>query len=269
MNKKGILAIFIALGIPVLSYLLMKDFNQSADRMPRHYLLDSVHTSVVDGKVKTDSIWHKVANIKLVNQLGDTVNLYDIKNKAIVCDFFFTSCGSICPYLTRNMVKLQRSFRKGGTAQERNIDTSAIQFVSFSIDPERDTVAKLKAYADQYGASNDNWWFLTGNKDSIYNFIFQQLKVDKYDDSPIDPNFAHTSRFVLLDKNFYVRGFYDGLDSVHALPQLAEDAALLMLEKDALHPDPLPFDPAEVIVAIIIAIVGVVIIMSILKKKNK
>lgn len=269
MNKKGAIAVIVALFVPIFSYLLMKGFNQSSEKMPGHYLLDSTVTTIVDGREKTDRVWHKVKDIKLVNQLGDTVHLYDLKNKSIVCDFFFTSCGSICPFLTKNMARLQRSFRVGGDAQQKNVDTAAIQFVSFSIDPERDSVTRLKEYADRYGASNDNWWFLTGNKDSIYRFIFEELKVDKYDDAPIDPNFAHTGRFVLLDKNFYVRGFYNGLDTAHDLPKLAEDAAFLMLEKDKLHPAPLPFDPSEMIIALIIGIVIVVLIMSFLKKKKK
>jgi protein SCO1/2 len=65
--------------------------------MPRKYLLDSVATHVENGKTVTDSIWHVTKDIRLVNQLGDSVNLYDIQNKIIVADFFFTSCRSICP----------------------------------------------------------------------------------------------------------------------------------------------------------------------------
>jgi hypothetical protein len=99
----------------------------------------------------------------------------------------------------------------------------------------------LKQYADKFGVNHDSWWFLTGSKDSIYNFIFQELKVDKYDtEGSIDPNFAHTQRFVLIDKDFNVRGFYNGLDSA-SLGVLAKDVGLLMLEKST-NPEPLPFD---------------------------
>lgn len=266
MSKKALLALCIAIIIPTISYLLVKFTSDKAIEMPRRYLLDSVATKVEDGRMVTDSIWHTTANITLQNQLGDTVSLYDIKGKAIVADFFFTSCGSICPTLTKNMAKLQQSFLRGGDTRQK-IDTSVVQFLSFSIDPERDSVARLKAYADRFGVNHDNWWFLTGSKDSIYNFAFEQLKVDKFSTEPIDPHFVHTSRFVLLDKNYVVRGFYNGLDSV-SLRHLAQDIGYLMLEKDTGEEAKLPFDP--VTMGIFFAITLVVVVVAIrLIFKNK
>ncbi len=271
MNKKALAAILVALFIPLVGYIFLKYASKTAVEIPRKYLLDSVVTGTKDGKVYNDSIWHTVQNIRLVNQLGDTVSLYDIKDKAIVADFFFTSCGSICPTLTRNMRMLQQSFEKGS----KNVDNDAdgpnrVQFVSFSIDPLRDSATRLKQYADRFGANNDNWWFLTGNRDSIYDFIFQQLKVDKYDDTtPIDPNFAHTSRFVLLDRDFHIRGYYNGLDTAESLPKLARDIGVLMVEKDKEHPEALPFDPVELGVFLIITIAVVLILAGIIFKKRK
>ena len=258
MNKKAFLALCIAMLIPLISYLFVKYESEEAIDMPKHYLPDSVVTTVVDGRRTIDTAWHTVANIRLVNQLGDSVNLYDIQNKPIVADFFFTHCAGICPRLTANMAKMQRSFIKGGDEYHK-IDTSVVQFVSFSIDPERDSAQRLKEYADRFGVNHDNWWFLTGNRDSIYNFIFEQLHVDKYAESPIDSNFVHTNRFVLIDKTFKVRGFYDGLDSA-SLGKLAQDIGLLMLEK-ATNPEPLPFDPA--LMAIFFFIAAVIVVVSI------
>jgi len=230
MNKKALLALSIAILIPVFSYLILRNASDSAVIMPRRFLLDSAVTSVKNGKEVTDSFWHKTANIRLVNQLGDTVSLYDKPGKIIVIDFFFTSCRSICPRLTRNMVKLQRSFIKGGDTRNK-IDTSVVQFVSFTIDAERDSVPVLKDYADRFGVNHDNWWMLTGNKDSIARFAFEQLKVDKFSGEPVDPDFVHTNRYVVLDRDYVVRGYYNGLDSV-SIGQLARDIGLLMLEKD-------------------------------------
>jgi len=268
MNKKALLAISLAVLIPLVGYLLIKTASDKAITMPNHYLPDSIISIVKDGKMTTDTVWHKVANIKLVNQLGDSVSLYDIKEKIIVADFFFTSCAYICPKLTQNMVRLQRSFLKGGDPMN-SPDSSIVQFVSFTIDPERDSAKKLKQYADKFGVNHDNWWFLTGSKDSIYNFIFQELKVDKYDtEGPIDPNFAHTQRFVLLDKDFNVRGYYNGLDSV-AMGGLAKDIGLLTLERST-NPEPLPFDPKQMAIFFAITFIAVVIILFIMfPKKSK
>ncbi len=266
MTKKALLALCVALIIPLLSYFLVKYESNKATIMPRKYLLDSVVTTIKDGKQTDDSIWHTTANIRLVNQLGDTVSLYDIKNKAIIMDFFFTSCASICPTLTKNMAMLQQGFLKGGDST-MPVDSSIVQFISFSIDPERDSVSRLKTYADKFGAKHDNWWFLTGNKDSIDNFAFQELKVDKFSTEPIDPNFIHTSRFVLLDQDYVVRGFYNGLDS-NSLNKLAHDVGLLMMENDPKHPEPLPFDPAEMRMFFLATFLIVIVGLWFIFKKN-
>lgn len=230
MNKKALLGLTVALLVPVLCYLVLKYKSDKAVDMPRKYLLDTVVTRVEKGKEISDTIWHVTKDIRLVNQLGDSVNLFAKKGRIIVADFFFTSCGSICPRLTRNMAKLQQSFIRGGDLRNK-IDTSIVQFVSFSVDPERDSVATLKNYADRFGVSHDNWWMLTGSRDSIYRFAFEEMKVDKFSMEPISPDFVHTSRFILIDKDRLVRGYYNGLDTL-SISKLAKDIGLLMLEKD-------------------------------------
>ncbi|MBC7650114.1 MAG: SCO family protein, partial [Deinococcales bacterium] len=71
----------------------------------------------------------------------------------------------------------------------------------------------------------------TGNSDSIANFAFAELKVDKFSGEPVDSDFVHTNRFVVIDKNYVVRGYYNGLDSA-SMTKLARDIGILMLEKD-------------------------------------
>ncbi|MBC7588840.1 MAG: SCO family protein, partial [Chitinophagaceae bacterium] len=131
MTKKALMALLIAVFIPIACYLVLKMASDKVVIVPKKYFMDSVITKEINGKNKTDTLWHKTANIRLVNQLGDTVNLYDIKNKAIVIDLFFTHCGSICPRLTRSMAKLQQSFITGGNTRQK-IDTSVVQFISLS-----------------------------------------------------------------------------------------------------------------------------------------
>lgn len=230
MNKKALLGLSVALLLPVICYLLLKYAGDRAVDMPGHYYMDTVITKNVNGRQVTDTVWHTTKNIRLVNQLGDTVSLYDKPGKIIVADFFFTSCAGICPALTRNMSMLQQSFIKGGNLRKK-IDTSIVQFISFSIDPERDSAARLKEYADRFGVNHDNWWLLTGNRDSIYRFVFEETKVDKYSEAPISPEFVHTNRFVLIDKEYKIRGYYNGLDT-SSISKLARDIGFLMLEKD-------------------------------------
>ncbi|MFY7900997.1 MAG: SCO family protein [Chitinophagaceae bacterium] len=230
MNKNALLALCVAILLPLSAYLWLKSVGDTAVIMPRKYFLDTVITGVVNGKQQTDSIWHRTANITLVNQLGDTVSLYDIQGKIIVADFFFTHCRSICPRLTRSMSKLQQSFIKGGNMRKK-VDTSVVHFLSFSIDADRDSVSVLKDYADRFGVNHDNWWMLTGDKKKIADFAFKELRVDQYDSQPIDSDFVHTNRFVVLDKDYVVRGFYNGLDT-NSVSKLARDIGALMLEKN-------------------------------------
>jgi protein SCO1/2 len=231
MNKKAIFALCIATVIPIVSYLILKRTGEDAVAMPRKYLMDSVVTKTVDGKTTTDTVWHKTENVKLVNQLGDSVSLYDIQNRVIVADFFFTRCPSRCPKMTANMARLQQSFSHNNKDGRKVIDSSIVRFLSFSIDPERDSVPALRRYADKFGADHDNWWMLTGNKKTIYDFALNELKLGLVDGEGVDTSFIHSQKFVLLDKDFVVRGYYNGLDTT-ALSTLAKDIGLLMLEKD-------------------------------------
>lgn len=230
MNKKALIGLALAFLLPFTCYLLLRYASSNAVDMPRKYFADTTIERVSNGKTLVDTIWHKTANIKLNNQLGDSVGIFEKPGKITVIDMFFTSCGSICPKLTTNMSKLQQSFLKGGDLRQK-VDTSIVQFISLSIDPNHDSVNVLKRYADQYHVNHDSWWLMTGNRDSIYNFIFQELKVDKYSDEPISPEFVHTGKYVLIDKQRVVRGFYNGLDS-NSISQLARDIGFLMLEKD-------------------------------------
>jgi len=266
MNKKALLAFAIAVFIPLVSYFWVKEASDNATIMPSHYLPDTVINHIEKGKMVDDTVWHKVANFHLINQLGDTVSLYDLKGKLVVMNYFFTSCGSVCPQLTQNIRKMQQSFAKGGD-DESTPDSNIVQFVSFSVDPQTDSVARLKKYADHYQVDPGNWWLLTGNRDSIYNYAFQELKVDKFDDVPINPDFVHTTRFVLIDKNFNVRGYYNGLDST-SLDKLSKDIGLLMLAVDD-NPEDLPFDPVLMVIFFAIAVVVTIIVTRLIfRKKN-
>ncbi|MFN4006793.1 MAG: SCO family protein [Chitinophagaceae bacterium] len=267
MKKNAALALCIAILIPSTCYLLVKYFSEDAVHMPRHYLMDTVVTQTIDGKVTTDTVWHKTKDIKLVNQLGDTVSLYQLQGKIIVANLIFTHCGTICPGLTRNMATMQASFLKGGNTR-RKVDSSIVHFLSISIDPDRDSSAKLKAYADKFNANHDNWWFLTGNRDSIYRFIFEELRINKFEDHPVDSTFAHSDRFVLIDKHMKVRGYYHGLQK-EDIKKLSEDIGLLMLEKEKKGRRKLPFDPSTMAIFFGMATVITILMVTYLSKKRK
>jgi protein SCO1 len=229
VSKKALLSLCIVALLPIVSYLIVKRASDDAVVMPRHYFPDSVIHKVVDGKTVTDTVWHRLENISLVNQLGDTVSLDDISGSIIIADFIFTRCPSICPTLTKNMKELQDAMKMRDS--RRRIDSSYVRFISFTVDPQRDTPEVLKHYADKYAVNHDTWWFLTGDKKKIYDYALNELKLGLQDGNGVDSNFIHTDKFVLIDKYRIVRGYYDGTDS-SSMSKLAEDLTLLMLEKD-------------------------------------
>jgi protein SCO1/2 len=229
MNNKAILAVFVAVFAPLFSYLVVKYASQNALVMPRRYFYDSVTTTMTDGKAITDTVWHEVSNLQLKNQLGDSVSLSQLKGKIIVADFFFTHCPNICPTLTRNMKKMQNSLKQKD--QTNQTDTSSVQLLSFSVDPERDSSSALRKYGGKYMVDPDTWWLLTGSKKTIYDFALNELKMGIADGGGVDSNFIHTQKMVLLDKFHVVRGYYDGLDSID-LGRLSRDIGLIILERD-------------------------------------
>jgi protein SCO1/2 len=257
LSKKALIAILIALLIPITGYLIMKKASETSINMPRRYFYDTVLTSMKDGKQITDTVWHHIADIRLTNQLGRTVSLReDTKGKVIVADFFFTRCPSICPYLTANMKKFQDALITKDRFKE--INPNFVQFISFTVDPERDSVKALKAYADKFGVDPDFWWMLTGPKKEIYDFALNELKMGLVDGEGVDSNFIHTQKMVLMDKDHVVRGYYNGLDSAD-LSKLANDIVLIMLEKDRNYVSPLqelkPMIPMIIIIVIVIGTV--------------
>lgn len=258
LSKKALIAILIALLIPITGYLIMKKASETSINMPKRYFYDTVITRMQDGKQLTDTVWHPLADIRLTNQLGQSVSLRnDTKGKVIVADFFFTRCPSICPHLTANMKKLQDALITKDRFKE--INPNFVQFISFSVDPERDSAKALKAYADKFGVDPDFWWMLTGPKKEIYDFALNELKMGLVDGEGVDSNFIHTQKMVLIDKDHVVRGYYNGLDSAD-LSKLASDLVFIMLEKDKSYVSPLQeLKPMIPMIIVIIMGIGTVI----------
>jgi protein SCO1/2 len=222
MKKTTILAFLMVTVLPIASYLFVSNLSKDAIKMPRRYFYDTVVVKMEKGKKVNDTVWHKVRPFKLKNQFGKEVGLEDWGGKIIIADFFFTSCPSICPKLTRNMKKLQTAFKK---------TDSLVRFVSFTVDPVRDTVQALKAYGDKFGIDHDTWFMLTGDRNELYDIALNEFKASIASNGNIDTGFIHTDRFFLLDRDRVVRGWYSGLDSLN-LDKLIKDVVLLNMERD-------------------------------------
>jgi protein SCO1/2 len=229
VNKKALYAVMLAMLLPLVSYFIVKQKSETAVAMPRHYLPDSIVTITKNGKRVEDTVWHQLADFALINQEGKPVSWDSLKGKIVVADFFFTHCPTICPGLTMNMKRLAESINNGKRVGDKT--NKLVHFLSFSIDSDRDSVERLKYWADKYQINPENWWLLTGKKKDIYNFCINEMKIGVEDGKGVDTNFIHSDKFVLIDSSRHVRGYYDGLDTV-SLAKLSSDLVLLTMEKD-------------------------------------
>jgi protein SCO1/2 len=170
--------------------------------------------------------------VKIDSETGDTVP------KIIVANFFFTHCATICPGMTMNIKKLQESIKKSEKVGDRTADF--VQFLSFSVDPDRDSVGALKKWADRFQINPENWWLLTGDKKTIYDLSLKHMNLSVQDPQGVDTGFFHTDVMVLIDRDRVVRMPRDEYGNPRTyragdekdLLQLSEDIILLMLEKD-------------------------------------
>jgi protein SCO1 len=266
VNKKAIYALLLAVVVPLICYFIIKGYSDSAILMPRHYLADSIINKTEKGKKVTDTAWHKLPDFSLINQQGDTVSWEGLKGKVVVADFFFTHCPTICPRLTTNMRYLQQSINNSQRVGDKTPDF--LHFLSFSIDPERDSVSRLKQWADRFQVNPEQWWLLTGTKKEIYDMAINEMKIGLVDGQGVDTNFIHTDHFVLIDSNRHVRGYYHGLDTA-SLQQLSNDIIFLTMEKDPGRKFFLAGKLELIAIVFLVAIVGVGFLLFIIRKKEK
>ena len=145
----------------------------------------------------------KVPEFSLVNQDSLVITNKDYLGKVYVVEFFFTSCPSICPIMSRNLVEIQKElseFKDFGVA-------------SFTINPEYDTPMVLKQYAEKYGITNLDWHLLTGNRDSIYELANQGFYIFAKENIEVAGGFEHSGMFALIDKNGYIRSRLDAANN--------------------------------------------------------
>lgn len=166
-----------------------------------------------------DTVYHQVGNFSLTNQEGETFSHNDLKGKVYVADFFFTSCPSICPKMTKNLQRVAKEMK----AEED------FKIISFTVDPGNDTVEKLKEYATEHKIEAKQWNLLTGDKETIYELGVYGYLLSAQEDALAPGGFLHSGQFVLVDKEKRIRGVYEGTNPKE-MDKLIEDAKILMDE---------------------------------------
>ncbi|CAM3574309.1 SCO family protein [Flavobacterium gelidilacus] len=217
--KKYKTFMFIFLGVSILIFIGIYTLLQPQKTLPIFTPRD-VNPQLVDSTIQHVGYNHRIADFKFTNQNGKIITQDDYKDKIYVAEFFFTTCPTICPIMTENMVWLQ----------DKIIDMPDVLLLSHSVTPDIDSVPVLKKYAIEKGVLDRKWNLVTGDKKDIY-YIARKSYLAVETGKPEELyDMVHTENFVLIDKKGRIRGFYDGTnldkptdDGTKNVTQLLED----------------------------------------------
>lgn len=184
------------------------------------YNPSDVNPELVDSTVQYIANNHRIADFKFTNQNGKVITQKDYDGKIYVADFFFTTCPTICPKMTDNMVWLQNQIK----------NNPRVMLLSHSVTPDIDSVPVLKKYALEKGVLDAKWNLVTGDKKDIYYIARKSYLAVKTGKPEEMYDMVHTENFVLVDSKKRVRGFYDGTNldqptepGIKNVKQLLED----------------------------------------------
>jgi protein SCO1/2 len=196
-------------------YYMMRDMKPTKKNTLPIFGIDSV--------AGTDTIYHKVGDFSFTSQEGKTITQKDFENTVYVADFFFIKCPGICKDMAAQMRRVYKAY-------ENNPN---VKILSHTVDPQDDSVTALMDYAKIQGVKDHNKWIMvTGNKKELYDMarICYYSTATQGDGGPDD--FVHTERFVLVDKEKYIRGFYDGTNENEVNKMMFDMDKLLKEYKD-------------------------------------
>ncbi|AWW31545.1 SCO family protein [Echinicola strongylocentroti] len=210
------LVLVCILMVPVLIILFLRNFGENTYEIPVLYE-NGVEDPFGDCNYSSQG-QHYIPDFTFVSQDSVSIGRQDMEGKVTIVDFFFTSCPSICPTMSLEMERVQDAFR----------NEDLVQLYSISIDPDYDTPAVLKEYAQLHGATSGKWFFLNGKKELVYDLARCGFVLPTIDGNGVPEDFIHSDKLALIDKQGRIRGYYSGTNR--------EDVDLLILEtKILLH----------------------------------
>lgn len=183
------------------------------------YNPSDVNPELVDSTIQYKSKYHTIADFSFINQNGDTITQKNYEGKIYVADFFFTTCGSICPKMTTNLEDVQKAV----------LNNPKVMLLSHTVFPEVDSVSVLKEYAIKHHVVDSKWNLVTGDKKEIYTMARKSYLAVKLGRPDQLYDMVHTENFVLVDQKRRVRGFYDGTNK-EDVKRLLDDIEFLSQE---------------------------------------
>ncbi|MFT4661163.1 MAG: protein SCO1/2 [Patiriisocius sp.] len=221
MKRLLILGVILVAAISVAYYYI----SPSETPLPIINPID-LEEEMVDPELKRLGYGHTIGDFSFLNQNNETITQAEVEGKVYVAEYFFTTCGTICPKMNAQMQRIQFAY-----SREENV-----KLLSFTVNPEVDSVEQMKRYADHHDAKDGHWHFLTGEKEDLYAlarksfFILKPAEAQNLGDAGSD--FIHTNNFVLVDQKKRIRGYYDGTNEAEVTKLIADIRRLLEEEED-------------------------------------
>ncbi|MES2734006.1 MAG: SCO family protein [Bacteroidota bacterium] len=206
-----------------LVFLLVGGYRAYMSKKPARVLptygQDERDSVAADGKKIPVQVVHTVQQFNFIDQTGKTITQKDFDGKIYVTDFFFTTCPGICPKMTKQMERVYAKYK----------DNNQVLFLSHTVNPKQDSVPVLAEYAELHKADARKWHFVTGDKKELYDMARYGYFVTATEGDGGESDFVHTEKFVLVDKDKRIRGYYNGTDSTE-VDKLIIDMHLLLSE---------------------------------------
>lgn len=215
---RKVLILLAILVVPSVFYLVIKS-GKNQYKTLEYFGPKTPVTKTVNGETVTDTLYHTVQGFSLWDADSNLVTEKITEGKIVIADFIFTTCQSICPKMSDQLMRVQHSYK----------DAPNVVILSFTVDPEHDTPSVLKAYANKHNAISGKWYFLTGAKDSIYALARHSYFVTAMEGDGVVDDFVHSEQVVLVDPQKHIRGFYDGTELTE-VNKLIEDISMLQRE---------------------------------------
>lgn len=215
-------AISVAILIPIIFLIVFANIEhpsiQPNNVLPFYGKRTPVVVTGSNGKERVDTIYHTIPPFTFVSHLGDTVTLARMKGKVTIVDFFFSTCPSICIDMAKSKLTLQEHF----------LNDNDVQILSHTVDPETDSVPQLYRYAQENYVNSKVWLLLTGDKRALYQQAREGYMITALEGDGGPDDFIHSERFVLVDKEGHIRGYYDGT-SEEDIQKLIKDIERLLV----------------------------------------
>ncbi|MXV49392.1 redoxin domain-containing protein [Pedobacter sp. HMF7647] len=221
-SLKKLVILVVVLALPGFCYYLLTEKGKNRYRPLSYFGPKKVAPTFhkVRGKLVSDTIYHQVREFQLTNQAGNQLKFAADTSKITVVNFFYTRCPSFCRNMNQQLKRVVDTYSRN----------HLLTFLSISVDPDYDSPAVLKKYADSYQAKAGKWDFVTGDKSLIYSLAKDDFLLDAVKDTLTENNIIHSPMLVLIDPKRRIRGYYDS-NLPEQVDKLTDEIKVLIAEE--------------------------------------